>query len=73
MKQVTGVLRTVKLDLEKRVGMTIPQTHPLMSWMVAYAAWMLTVRVVGSDGKTAFERTRHKPFVKRFVPFGEVV
>ena len=53
--------------------MTIPQTHPLMSWMVAYAAWMLTVRVVGSDCKTAFERIRHRPFVKRLVPFGEVV
>ena len=73
VKQVTCILRTVKLDLEKRLGMTIPQTHLLMTWMVAYAAWMLTVRVVGSDGRTAIERTRHKPFVKRFVPFGEVV
>ena len=73
VKQVTGVLRTVKLDLEKRVGMTIPQTHPLMIWMVAYAAWMLTVRVVGSDCKIAFDMIRYRPFVKRLVPFGEVV
>ena len=34
---------------------------------------MLTVRVFGPDGKTAFERVRHKPFVKRLVPVGEVV
>ena len=67
MKQVICVLRTIKLGLEKRVGMIIPQTHPLLGWMVAYAAWMLTVRVVGSDVKIAFERTRHRPFVKRLV------
>ena len=73
VKKVTGVLRTNKLDLENRISMTILQSHPLMSWLVAYAAWMLTARVIGSDGKIAFERIRHKPFVKRLVPGVEVV
>ena len=73
VKQLTGVLRTNKIDLEKRVGMSIPQLHPLMNWLVSYAAYMLTVRVVGPAGKTASERTRLKRFIKRHVPMGEVV
>ena len=34
---------------------------------------MITVRVVGHDGHTAYERIRHKRFAKRLVPFGETV
>ena len=73
VKQVTGVLRTNKLDLERRIEMVIPQSHPVISWLVGYAAWMITVRVVGHDGHTAYERIRHKRFAKRLVPFGETV
>jgi hypothetical protein len=73
VKQLTGILRTNKLDLERRIGMRIPQSHPMMSWLVSYAAWMLTVRVVGEDGLTAYQRVRHKSFAKRLVPIGESV
>ena len=31
VKQVTGVLRTNKLDLERRIEMVIPQSHPVIS------------------------------------------
>ena len=34
---------------------------------------MITVRVAGPDGRTASERIRHRPYLKRVVPFGEVV
>ena len=43
-KSLTGILRTNKLGVEKRVGKTIPQVHPLFSWLVEYCAWMLRVR-----------------------------
>ena len=35
VKQVTRVLATNKLDLERRIGMKIPQSHPVVSWLVA--------------------------------------
>ena len=73
MKQITGVLRTDKLHLERRIEMVIPQSHPVISWLVGYAAWMITVRVVGHGVHTACERIRHKHFAKRLVPFGEAV
>ena len=73
VKHVTGVIASNKLDLERRVGMVIPQSHPIISWLVSYSAWMLTVRVIGQDGLTAYERIRHKRFTKRLVCFGEAV
>ena len=53
--------------------MTIQQFHPIMSWLVAYAAWMIMVPVKGPYGFTAYKRVRHKRFTKRLVPRGEVV
>ena len=34
---------------------------------------MINVRVIGSDGRVAYERVRQRPFHKRFLPFGELV
>ena len=73
VKQLTGILRTNKLDLEKRINMKVPQSHAVMSWLVVYAAWMITVRVMGEDGLTAYQRVRHRSFAKRLVSFGETV
>ena len=72
-KSLTGILRTNKLDVEKRVGKTIPQVHPLFSWLVEYCAWMLRVRNRGEDGLTPYQRVRGRDYGKRLLPFGEVV
>ena len=70
MKQITGILRTNKLDLEKYIQKEILQDHPVTTWLVEYAAWMINVRVVGANGIVAFERVRQRPFHKRFLSFG---
>ena len=73
VKQFQGILRTNKRDLEKRMGAKLPVEHPLFSWLVEYCSFIITVRVVGRDGITAFARVRRKNFAKRLVPFGEFV
>ena len=73
VKSLTGVLRSNKLGVERRVGKTIPKAHPLFSWFVEYCSWMLNVRNRGADGLTAYRRVRGRDYVKRFLPFGEVV
>ena len=50
----------------------IPVDHPVMAWLVKHAAWLLTIRVRGRDGRTAYERPRGKPFSKKGVGFGEI-
>ena len=73
VKSITGVLRTNKLDLEQRIGKKIPQGHPIFSWLVEYSAWILNIRNVGEDGKTAYQRVRGRAHAKRLLPFGELV
>jgi hypothetical protein len=73
VKTVTGLLRTNKIDLEKRIGTAVPQSHPLFSWLVGYCAWIHNIRTKGADGLTAYQRVRSRDFKKRLVPFGELV
>ena len=44
-----------------------------MTWLVEHTAWILTSRLRGGDGKTAHQRVRGRPCVKRTVEFGESV
>jgi len=71
VRQVQGLLRTVKDCLETQIQQRIPCEHPLMAWMVHHVGWVLTTRVRSQDGKTGYERLRGKPFSKRMVGFGE--
>jgi len=73
VKQFTGILRTNKLDLEKRLSREVPLKSPILHWLVEYAAFIVTIRVKGEDGKTAHQRVRKCDFAKRLVPFGELV
>ena len=73
VKQLTGILRTNKIDLEMRLGKRIPQNHPVFSWLVEYASWVINIKVPGADGITAYQRVRGRAPAKRLVPFGETV
>ncbi len=48
-KQVTKLLRTLKICLEKRVGKKIPTSHPLLTWLVEHSAWLLNTRAGGTS------------------------
>ena len=73
VKQVTKLLRTLKLCLEKRMGKKIPTSHPIMTWLVEHSAWLLNTRVMGADGFTPYHRIKGKSYAKRSVGFGEYV
>ena len=70
VKQVTKLLRTLKLCLGKRIGKKIPMSHPVLTWLVEHAAWLLNTRVMGADGLTAYHRTKGKSYAKRSIGFG---
>ena len=73
IRRFTGLLRTLKLCLEKRLQRRIPSEHKLMSWLVEHAAWILTTRIQGVDGLTAYHRIRGREYAKRGVAWGESV
>ena len=57
----------------KRISKKIPTSHPLLTWLVEHAAWLLNTRVMGSDGLTPYHRTKGKSYAKRSIGFGEYV
>ena len=73
VKQVTNLLRTLKICLGKGIGKKIPASHPLLTWLVEHAAWLLNTRVVGTDGLTPHHMTKGTSYAKRSIGFGEYV
>ena len=47
VKQVQGLLRTLKLSFEKCINGKVPDEHAVMSWMVAHVAFIFTARLRG--------------------------
>jgi len=72
VRLVQGLLRTLKLCLERRLRHRIPADHAVMTWLVHHTAWLLTVTSRGLDGLTAYERLRGRPWSRRMACFGEI-
>jgi hypothetical protein len=73
IRLVRGLLRTVKLGMEARIGKYIPVDHAMMPWMVEHVCFLLNVLVRGEDGITPWQRVRGRPFGQRLLGFGESV
>ena len=73
VKQFQGTFRPNKRDFETIMGATLPVAHPLFSWLVEYCSVIINIRVVGTDGVTAFARVRRGNFSNWLIPFGEFV
>ena len=50
IRQLRGLLRTIKLCTERRVGQTIPPTHPLAAWLIEHVSLLLNIFQVGEGG-----------------------
>ena len=73
IRNVQGLMRTMKFGLERRLNKQIPYGHALLSWLAEHVAWTLTVRPKGDDGMTPYQRVKGTQFSKRMVEFGEKV
>ena len=69
IRQVQGLVRTMKRCLEVRLRRRIPVDHPVMAWLVKHAAWVLASRVRGIDGKTSCDKLRGTPFSRKGFSF----
>ena len=43
IQEVEGHVRTLKLHTENRIGKTIPPGHPVIHWMIEYAAELINM------------------------------
>ena len=60
VRQFKGMLRTLSLALESRIGARIPVTHPAMWWFVEHTTELMAKHLVGKDGRTPYERLFHR-------------
>ena len=72
VRLVKGQVRALQVGLENDIKSHIPVGHPVITWLVRHAAMVRTMRVIGTDGKTAWQRTRGSTCKVKLVNFGEV-
>ena len=60
-----GMVRTMNLALERRLGEEVLATRAIMHWLVEHAAMILNRYHAGQDGSTAYDRIRGKRYKRR--------
>ena len=70
-QSVEGLVHTGKLALEAHHNMTLKNTSILTPWLVRHSGWLHSHYQIQSDGRTSFERVKHRPYDGLIVEFGE--
>ena len=52
VRLLKGTLRANLMGLERHLDARVPLDHPVLAWLVSYAASARTMRVRGSDSRT---------------------
>ena len=73
VQDVSAQIRTLTLALEARLGLKIEEDHPVMDWIIAHAAYLVTKFSVGHDGMTPHERLTGRKWTRPMIELGEVV
>ena len=60
MKELAGMVRTMKDMVEERAIIKLKDYSMLLTWIFDYVSIAITRGKVGSDGKTAYKRLKEK-------------
>ena len=73
MQDVSSQVRTPKLALEARLGITIPESTAVVDWIVEHAAFVLSRFSIGHDGMTQYERLTGRKWARPMIEIDDVV
>ena len=73
VRSVEEMVRTLKVDLERRLEARVPIDSPALPWLVEHAVDLVNKLQVGSDGRTAYERLKLKRYHGEMYRFCEPV
>ena len=73
VQDVSAQIRTLKLALEARLGITINENSPIMEWIIEHGAYVLSRFSVGHDGMTPYERLTGRKWTRPMLEMGETV
>jgi len=73
VQTIEGLVRSHKLELEKKLGESIDVEMPVMSWLVEHCADLQNKYHVHADGRTSWERLKGKKHHGEILEFGQRV
>jgi hypothetical protein len=73
IQSIEGQVRVLLGALESRWKVKMPVDHPILCYMIEYAAYLLNRFEVGRDGRTSYERCKGKKAKTLGIEFGESV
>ena len=68
-----GMLRTLKFELENKIGGRIPSDHPMVAWMTRHAADLITKLEIKQNGRTSYEMLKGRPYSGEVAGFGQKI
>ena len=72
-KEIKGLIRTMVIYLLEHAKVAVTTESTLLDWLVRHAGWLINHYAVRSDGKTAYERLKGRPYGGKIAMFGECV
>ena len=73
VRRIREYARVLKEQLEDKIQDVLDPGDCIMQWLVRWAALLITLFSVGTDGKSAYERIRGKRCKTEVIRFGEKV
>ena len=73
IRRIQEKFRAFRHQVEQGIGEKIPDDSPVMSWLVRWAADVISKYALGDDGRTPFERIRREVCAVPLVLFGGIV
>jgi len=73
VRNIRKDFRCLRMDLEERLGRSIPVNHPILAWLLRHVAFLQCILVKGDDGLTPWTRVKGRPFALRLTGFAERV
>ena len=73
VQDATAETRALKIGLEARIGVEIPDDAEIMEWIYIHAAFLVTRYSVGHDGMVPWERLTGSKWHRPAIEIGEVV
>ncbi len=73
IREVQGMTRTLKDQIEHNTGMSIGSEHALIPWLIQHAGHLITCYKTQKDGRSPYQRLRGKRATTYLVPLGEKI
>ena len=73
MRRTQEKNRVLRHQIEQNIKQIIPDSAPIMAWLVQWAAELLSKYACGDDGRSLHERFHGEKCLAPFAPFGESI